>query len=88
MATLQDPANQAKANFLIIESRVGLTFALIARDTNDIEKRKRATHDARKAYDTACKLRNKAQMNDKEQGRLNRNLLRLKEELHLLGEIF
>lgn len=88
MAELKDPATQAKVNFLQIESKVGLNFACIARDTSNREKRKRLINDARKAYDTACRLKKRVQMNEEEKVRLSQNLLQLKEELQQLGEKF
>ncbi len=88
MANLKDPTNQAKTDFLLLESRVGLTFALLAQSTMNDEKRTRVTHFAREAYDTASRLRNRVQMNKQEDDRLTRNLLRLKDELQLLGETF
>jgi len=88
MAKFKDPATKAKANFLYTESEVGLTFAHIARYTSDRAKRRRNAQFARKAYDTAGRLRNHVQMNAMEDARLTRNLLRLREALELLGEAF
>lgn len=88
MAKLKDPASKAKANFLYNESKMGLTFAHIARDTSDGARKKRVTEFARKAYETTGRLRNHVQLNAVEDARLTRNLLRLREALELLGEAF
>lgn len=85
---LIDPSNQAKTDFIFIETEVGLTFAGIARDTSDIDKRKRVTHYARKAYDTAKRLRNAVQLSALQDAKLTRRLMRLRQQLQHLGETF
>lgn len=88
MGKLVDPASKAKADFVYIESNVGLTFAELALETRDKEKRARVTHYARRAYDTALRSKKLVQLDPLREANLNRNLLRLKDQLQLLGEIF
>ena len=79
-------ANRARADFLLIDSGVALTFCGIALAANNEEKRRRTTKMARKAYDTILRLRESADLNDADATKLDRTLLRLKSELQRLGE--
>jgi phosphoenolpyruvate carboxylase len=81
-------ANRARADFLQIDSEVGLTFSGIALTATDTEKRRRTIKVAREAFDTIMRLRGNAELTDEEESRLDRNLLRLKGELQSLGETF
>lgn len=81
-------ANRTRADFLQIDSEVGLTFSGIALTAKDEEKRGRATRVARKAYDTIMRLRKGIKLTDAQRDRLDANLLRLREMLQGLGETF
>jgi hypothetical protein len=78
--------NRARADFLLIDAEVALTFAGIALAAKDEEKKRRTTQTARKAYDTILRLRKNADLTDAEGIKLDRSLLRLKSELQRLGE--
>lgn len=76
------------ADFLRIDSEVGLTFSGIALVATDRETRGRTTNVARKAYDTITRLRERIVLTDAEEAALDHNLLRLKGELQSLGQVF
>ena len=80
--------NRSTADFLRIDSEVGLTFSGIALFATDRETRRRTTNAARKAYDTIGRLRGQIVLTDAEEAALDRNLLRLKGELQSLGQAF
>jgi hypothetical protein len=79
-------SNTVGANFLQIDTEIGLTFSTIAVETNDLEKRKRTTRTARRAYDTITRLRKQIELSDAEGAKLDGTLLRLKSNLQKLGE--
>jgi hypothetical protein len=80
--------NRARADFLRIDSEVGLTFSGIALGATDKETRKRTTQIARRAYDTILRLRDRVVLTEAEELKLDRNLLRLRGELQSLGQAF
>ncbi len=86
MRKLADPSNHAKVDFLYTEAEVGLTFAEIALASKDPDKQKGAIVNARKAYDTIGRLRKAVQLTAEQDARLDKTLLRLKQQLELLGE--
>jgi hypothetical protein len=80
--------NRAQGNFLKLDVEVGLTFAGIALQTQDPEKRERTRRVASKAYDTVLRLMNRVTFTKDGAQSLARNLLRLKYDLMMLGEVF
>jgi hypothetical protein len=83
---LQRQINRNRANFLLIDSQIALTFSGIALGSADGEKRRRTTVTARKAYDTITRLRKNVVLTDMQKAELNANLERLEGELQWLGE--
>lgn len=81
-------AHSAHADFLRIDSTIGLTFSNIALGASDAEKKTRATHFARQAYDAVERLRLGVDLSDQERDTLNLNMARLKRELRRLGQTF
>jgi len=79
-------ANQLGANFLQIDSEIALTFAGIALETRDQDKRVRTVKTAQNAYDTIMRLRKRLHLTDTERDKLDANLQRLKVELEKLGQ--
>lgn len=79
-------ANEARRDFLQIDSQVALTFSGIALAASNEEKRRRTTRTARTAYDTIMRLRSGVDLSDAERDKLDRNLEQLKRELLRLGE--
>ena len=87
MANFQKVAETARA-VLLTEVRTGLTFARLALDSTDGEKRTRNRLNARKAYDTYVQLRNQVALTVVESRALESKLAELKACLALLGESF
>ena len=87
-STSRKETNRTGADFLRIDSQVGLTFSGLALAANNKEARTRTTGIARRAHDTIMRLRQKVELSDTQTTELNRNLLRLKRELRTLGEVF
>jgi hypothetical protein len=83
-----DSGNNARRDFLQIDSQVALTFSGIALAASNEEKRRRNTRTARTAYDTIMRLRNGVDLTDAENIKLDRNLEQLRSELLRLGENF
>lgn len=76
------------ADFLRIDSEMGLTFAGMALYTRDSVKRKRTTQLARKAFDTVMRMKINVLLTDAQSEKLEHNLGRLKGELESLGQQF
>jgi len=87
-STIRKETNRRGADFLRIDSHVGLTFSGLALAATDQEGRRRTTGIARRAHDTIMRLRQKIKLTDTQTTELDRNLLRLKRELQTLGEAF
>jgi|SRR5215467_13078033 len=85
---LNGRTNKLRADFLTIDSEVGLTFSNLALTATSPEKKRRTAQTARKAYDTIMRLREDADLSDAEESRLEANLRRLKSELESLGQEF
>ena len=79
-------ANRARADFLLIDSEMALTFSGIALQDSNQESRFRRTQIARKAFDTIMRLREDVALSDKDANQVNGNLQRLRRELQELGE--
>ena len=79
---------QVSTDFLKVDVATALTFAGIALQTNDSEKRERNCRNARVAYDTVLRLIERVDLTDEDSQILNGNLERLKSELVQLGEAF
>ena len=88
LSTIRKETNRNGADFLRIDSQVGLTFSGLALAANDEEERRRRTGVARRAHDTIMRLRRNVELTDTETTELDRNLLRLKSELQTLSESF
>jgi hypothetical protein len=84
----EDRANRARADFLLIDSEIALTFCGIALASNDREKRRRTERIARNAYDTIMRMKLDIALTDVEVDKLDHNMQRLKSELERLGEKF
>jgi len=78
--------NRIRADFLLIDSEIALTFAGMALHANDPEKRRRTTQTAQKAYDTIMRMREHVDLGPVERKKLDANLQRLKAELRTLGQ--
>lgn len=79
-------ANKAGADFLLVDSEIALTFAGLALQTADDEKRRRRIQVARKAYDTIRRMREGIELSKTESAKLDSNVHRLKSDLQRLGE--
>jgi hypothetical protein len=88
LSTIRKETNRTGADFLRIDSHVGLTFSGLALAATDEEGRRRTTGIARRAHDTIIRLRQNIELTDNQTTELDRNLLRLKLELQTLGEVF
>jgi len=86
--TLNHQTYRIRADFLLIDSEVALTFAGLALTAKDPERKRRAGETARKAYKTIMRLRNDVDLLDADRDNLNANLQRLKSELQSLGQKF
>lgn len=78
--------HRATANFLKIDVATALTFAGIALETHDPERKARNKLSARHAYDTVLRLIDKVTLNHDDIAVLRRDLQRLKTELQTMGE--
>lgn len=83
---LNSRTNKLRADFLLIDSDIALTFASIALATTNPEKRRRTTETARKAYVTIMRLWESTELSDAARLKLEANLRRLKNELERLGQ--
>lgn len=79
--------NRVSIDFLKIDVATALTFAGIARETEDAVKKQRNQRAARKAYDSIHKLSKGVNLTGDDARILASNLARLKSELRTLGEI-
>jgi hypothetical protein len=84
---LAERVNRTQLDFLKLEIAVGRTFSSLALETNDTEKRARNRRAARKAFDTVLRFRDQIALTRDDTRWLNENLLRLKRELAMLGEV-
>lgn len=80
--------SQPGLNFLITEIRSGLSFARMAHDTlpSDPQKRERNRGNARVAYDTVLRFRDRVKMNNAASLALEIELEQLRTSLRALGE--
>jgi len=79
---------RAELAFVHTELRTGFTLARIAGRAARLEKKERNRMNARKAYDTAVRFTGKLQMTAPEEAELRAKLVKLQDELKLLGEVF
>jgi hypothetical protein len=68
------------------ELSIGLNFSGIALQSGNPEKAARNTANARKAYDTALRLRDKLILTAEEKSETDAGLAKLKADLEKLGE--
>ena len=80
--------NRVSADFLKVDIETALTFASLALQTGNSEKKQRNCRAARKAYDTVVSLIDRVTLDQNDAQFLSRNLRRLKSELVQLGEVF
>lgn len=80
--------NRVMADFLRIDAEMGLTFSGIALVADNQRKRIRTTQVARTAYDSITRLKPRVRLTEVEADKLDGNLLRLRRELEMLGEVF
>lgn len=80
--------NRISVDFLFTDLSSGLTFAEVARSAQpgDTEKAERNRHNARVAYDTILRFRDRTSMLDAEKVRLAEGLDELRNVLRSLGE--
>lgn len=81
-------ANQLKADFLRLDSEIGLTFAGLALDASHPEKRERTTVAARNAYDAIMRLREGVELTVGQRDELDAKVEGLKRKLQSLGQEF
>lgn len=79
-------ANKLMADFLLIDSEIALTFSSIALQATDLEKKRRTTKVAVKAYNAVMQLKENVELLDAQKSKLDANLLRLKRELQTLDQ--
>ena len=80
--------NRVSADFLKTDLNTALTFAKIARETDNEVRRKRNCYAARKAYETVVKVLTRIDLKVEELVDVKRGLDQLKGELEALGETF
>ena len=80
--------NATNADFLKVDVETALTFTQMALDTDNQEKRDRNRGNARKAYDTISRLRERVVLTPAQEKHLNKQMQRLTRELTELGEKF
>jgi hypothetical protein len=80
-----EQTHRVGAEFLQIDSEIGLTFSSLALDSRDAEKKNRTAQTARRAYDTIMRLRKGIDLTKAESDKLDTNLKRLQTELQRLG---
>ena len=86
-----DPSGQIDPRtgfgFLMVEVQTGLTFASIALTAgDDVNKLARNSENAKLAYDTVLRFRDRVQMNDGAAAELEAGLEKLRIDLRKLGE--
>src|SRR5215469_16043470 len=69
----RERANRARANFLLIDSEMALTFSGIALQDSNQDNRLRRTQIARKAFDAITRLREGVALTDKDANKVNDN---------------
>lgn len=85
---LKNQTNKLRANFLRVDCDIALTFASIALEKGDSERRRRTAEAARKAYDTITRLWEDIDLGEAERHKLEGKLGRLKSQLEKLGQRF
>lgn len=83
-----DRGHKARADFLRVDSQLGLTYSGMALGTSDPERKTRTIGFARQAYDTIERFRRHVDLTDEQTAKLNVNVARLKRELQRLGQTF
>ena len=80
--------NATNADFLRIDAETAITFSQMALGADNPEKRERNHHNARKAYDTIMRLRQKVDFTPAQEEYINQKMEQLKRDLTELGEKF
>jgi hypothetical protein len=80
--------NATNADFLRIDAETALTFSQMALEADNPEKRDRNHQNARKAYDTIMRLRQKVVFTPAQEESMNQKMAELKRDLIKLGEKF
>jgi hypothetical protein len=82
----QSRVNKVSVDFLKVDLQAALTFASLALEADDGDKRERNRRSARKAYDTITRLIDRVTLAEEEAESLKQDLERLKSDLVRLGE--
>ena len=80
--------NSTSADFLKIDAETARTFAGLALETDNVEKKDRNRKNARKAYDTILHLWDSVTFTSAEEAYMKETMEHLKLELTQLGEKF
>jgi hypothetical protein len=85
---LQREFNRNGFDFLMVDLEAGIAFAERALVTADREGRRRNARNARKAYETVARFREKLSLDSEQQNAFDVKLMNLKKVLEQLGEQF
>lgn len=86
--SLRECCNRSGVDFVITDLNVGLTFSYMARGLLTQETKDRSRRNARRAYDTVVRFRDRVCPTTAEALSIQKKLARLKSELEQLGECF
>jgi len=86
--SLRESCNRSGVDFVITDLNVGLTFSYMARGLLTQETKDRRRRNARRAYDTVVRFRDRVCPTTAEALSIQKKLARLKSELEQLGECF
>lgn len=87
-ASLKELCNRSGVNFVTTDLNLGLTFSHMARGLVTQETKDRTRRNARRAYDTVVRFRDRVSPTPAEALSIGKKLARLKSELEQLGECF
>jgi hypothetical protein len=83
---LKKQMEETQAGFVMTEVSTSMTFARLALDAKDAEKRERNRKNARKGYDTAKRFSGTRALNGSTLREFNMELAKLEKMLRELGE--
>jgi len=87
-ASLKELSNRSGVDFVTTDLDLGLTFSHMARGLLTQETKDRSRRNARRAYDTVVRFRDRVSPTPAEALSIVKKLARLKSELEQLGECF
>jgi len=87
-ASLKELCNRSGVDFVTADLNLGLTFSHMARGLRTQETKDRSRRNARRAYDTVVRFRDRVSPTTAEALLIRKRLARLKSELEQLGECF